>query len=142
LFALAAVVLASATIGRAAPAGDVGPEPIHVTINALNGSGEHGTAVLVKYKGDQTKVTLSLQHVPGGANQPNHIHLGTCGPGLGGVKEPLTNVVRGGGGFGNVTVVTIIDKPLGSFSNGKFSLNVHKSAALLSQYVACGNIQE
>jgi len=83
MIALAAVVSATATIALAAPQGDTGPAPVTVTINALNGSGEHGTAVLTKYKGDETKVTLTLQHVPGGANQPNHIHLGSCGPGLG-----------------------------------------------------------
>jgi len=67
------------------------------------------------------------------ATMPAHIHLGSC-PKPGEVKYSLKNVVNGT----SVTeVAASVDQIM---ALGALSVNVHKSAAELSKYVACGNL--
>src|SRR3989344_5268545 len=64
-----------------------------VTLNALNNSGEQGTAVLSDMSG-KTKVVVSVSGAPVDIPQPAHIHVGSC-PAPGAVKYPLTSLMNG-----------------------------------------------
>jgi len=98
-------------------------------MRAENKSGEKGTATLTP-QGFGTKVTITLTGEPPGASQPAHIHTGTC-QAVGGVVYPLSNVVGG-------TSTTFINKPIGVIKMNGAIVNVHKSAAQITQYVSCG----
>jgi hypothetical protein len=147
-FAFAAVLVASASIALAAPQGGVGETSMTVILWAQNASGEHGTATLSKYLGNKTKVVINVVHAPGGADQPAHIHTGSCGVLLGGVKTPLANVVHPGLGFGPGSSTIILNEPFSDFSSGtgKLAINVHKSSAPgpggIGHYMACGNLPQ
>jgi plastocyanin len=96
----------------------------------------------------------SAQDETGG--HPAHIHLGTCSE-LGEIAWPLSNVgpgtVRNGVPSTNGVVVgqtsdiypvdvsvTTLDVPLTEITGGTHAINVHKSAANIQNYIACGNI--
>jgi hypothetical protein len=103
-----------------------------VKMNALNGSGENGTATLTQQpKGVQ--VVIKLVNAPATA-QPTHIHIGTCGNIKKAPEYPLNNTVNGS----STSVVSgvTIDQLLA----GHYAINVHKSASDLATYVSCGNI--
>jgi hypothetical protein len=138
ILSLVAVLSASASIALAGP---VGPLDVTVQLHTLS-SGEWGTAELSKYAGNQTKVVLSLNHVPGGANQPAHIHTGHCGAGLGAVKWPLSNVHRMTiFGYGPASSTTILNVPFWQINSGAAeAINLHQSSANLGHYMACGNL--
>jgi hypothetical protein len=103
-----------------------------VALKAENNSGETGTATLKEENG-KTTVTLVLTGYTKDVAQPAHIHIGAC-PGVGAVKYPLTNVVNGA----SVTVLAV------SLADLKQSLplaiNVHKSAAAITNYTSCGEL--
>lgn len=108
-------------------------QPWTINLSAQNGSGETGTAMLEDSNG-QTKVTINLAGEAASADQPAHIHVGSC-PAPGAVKYPLTNVV---GGKSETTVnVSVVDLK----SMGPFAINVHESAAKIGNYVACGDLK-
>jgi LPXTG-motif cell wall-anchored protein len=71
---------------------------------------------------------------PTGGDHPAHIHSGNCGPTLGGVVYPLTNVQNG-------TSQTVVDTPLADVETGGFAINLHESPTNIPLYVACGNIR-
>lgn len=110
------------------------PEKKEVTIrlDAQNGSGEMGTATLKEEDG-KVKVSLHLQGTPADIEQPTHIHLGSC-PNPGIVKYPLSNVHKGK----SETTLDVTFATLKSLL--PLAINVHKSAAEASTYVACGNL--
>lgn len=69
------------------------------------------------------------------AAMPAHIHVGTC-PTPGDVKYPLTNVVNGKSVTtlpAGVTIKSLMDL-------GDLAVNVHKSAADIKTYIACGDL--
>ncbi len=107
-------------------------DTVTVKLDPLNNSGISGTATLTA-QGDSTQVVLNLTGEPAGASEPAHIHTGSCGPSLGGVKFPLKNVENG-------TSTTVVNASLASLQTGGFAINVHQSAANIANYVACGNI--
>jgi hypothetical protein len=107
--------------------------PLTITLAELNNSGESGTAVLTDLGGGQTKVDVTVKGEPADGSHPMHIHTGQCGPTLGPVVYPLTNVVGG-------TSTTTIAATLDSLMDGNHAVNVHKSKAEIGTYVACGNI--
>jgi hypothetical protein len=80
-------------------------------------------------------VVLSLKGGKFMAPQPAHIHVGSC-PTPGAVKYPLTNVVNGK----SVTMLNVSMKELLA-SSDKLAINVHKSAAEVTNYTACGDLQ-
>lgn len=127
LWVLGAVVLAMVMFSVASA-----ESTVTVQLNPVNNSGISGTATLTAM-GNQTQVQISLTGEPAGDSEPAHIHVGQCGPTLGAVKFPLKNVEGG-------TSTTIVNVPLESLQNGQFAINVHKSAAEIQTYVACGNI--
>jgi hypothetical protein len=135
--AAAAAVVATAGIALAAGSGMGGsmvggpPTPLVYKLNAVGGSGQHGTVTLTAGAGSTTEVVIKLTGEPASADEPAHVHTGTCrtpGP----VNYPLSSVVHG-------TSTTRVNAPISKVKAG--SVNVHESAAKLSIYVACGNIK-
>jgi hypothetical protein len=104
---------------------------ITVPLATQNNSGVSGTATLTEM-GNQTQVVIHVTGEPSGGSEPAHIHVGTC-TNLGAVKYPLANVVNG-------TSTTVVNASLPSLMTGNFAINLHKSAAQIQVYVACGDI--
>lgn len=100
-------------------------------LNAQNGSGQHGTVAL-KPRGPKTVVEIHLLGAPSSA-EPAHIHNGTCSKLNPAPKYPLTSVVDG-------ISETTVNQPISVLTAGGLAVNVHKSAADLKDYVACGNL--
>ncbi|HEX9351518.1 MAG TPA: hypothetical protein VF877_09630 [Gaiellaceae bacterium] len=106
-----------------------------VTLSEQNGSGESGKATLTA-EGARTKVVLNLQGksaTAAAAPQPAHIHRGSCNkldptPAYG-----LTDAKRG-------TSTSTVDAKLDDLRKGSYAINLHKSAADIKTYVACGDI--
>lgn len=106
-------------------------DSVTVNLSAQNTSGQTGTATLKEQNG-KTLVMIKLVGAPATA-QPAHIHLGAC-PDPGAVKYPLQNVVNG-------ESTTTLDVSLKEIKDlGDAAINVHKSAADIKTYVACGNL--
>jgi len=122
----AAAAAVIATAGIALAAGSV------YKLNALGGSGQHGTVTLIAGPSDTTEVAIKLTGEPAGAVEPAHIHTGTCRT-PGAVMYPLIDVVSG-------KSVTMVSAPIRTFKAGA-SVNVHQSAAKRNIYVSCGNIK-
>lgn len=125
-FALVVVLFASAAIANAA-------DPVSVTLNAQNDSGQTGTATLTDLGNGKIKVEVNVSNAPAGVPQPLHIHKGTCANLDPRPAFPLTNAVDG-------VSVTEIDATLAELQNGDYAINGHKSAAEASVYVFCGDI--
>jgi len=104
---------------------------VTVPLATQNGSGVSGTATLTAV-GNQTQVVINVTGEPAGGSEPEHIHVGSC-PGVGAVKYPLASVVNG-------TATTTVNVALSALQTGGFAINLHKSAAEISVYIACGNI--
>jgi hypothetical protein len=104
--------------------------PITVPLKEQNGSGESGTAML-RDTARGLVVTINLRNAKG--TQPAHIHKGSCAKLDPKPWYPLTSVMNG------KSVTTIKGVTIGEII-GKSAINVHKSAAELKVYVACGNI--
>jgi hypothetical protein len=100
-------------------------------LNAQNGSGQHGTVAL-KPRGSKTVVEIHLLGAPSNA-EPAHIHSGSCSKLNPAPKYPLTSVVDG-------ISETTVNQPISALTAGGLAVNVHKSAADLKDYVACGNL--
>jgi hypothetical protein len=122
-------------LGTGAFAQSTGPIPGHnvtIQLNEQNGSGQSGTATLNDSSG-QLMVTVNLSNgssVP----QPAHIHQGTCANLNPAPAYPLTSVVDG------KSETSLSSVGLSALLGGQYAINVHKSAAEASVYVACGDI--
>ncbi len=125
------VLAAAALLVLAMPAG-AATSTLTVTMNALNSSGETGTAVLTQQT-DGVQVVVTLKGAPTAA-QPTHIHAGTCGKINAAPEWPLTSL--SGGTSTSVVKGVTIDQMLKT----PYAINVHKSTDDLGTYVACGNI--
>jgi hypothetical protein len=108
-----------------------------VTLMEQNDSGQSGTATF-SLSEDNTTLTVEINLSNGTAEpQPAHIHAGSCADLDPKPFYPLTNVVNGK----SVTVITEADlADLDYEVSNQFAVNVHKSAAEASVYVACGDI--
>ncbi|MCZ6538998.1 MAG: plastocyanin/azurin family copper-binding protein [Chloroflexi bacterium] len=104
-----------------------------IAMGELNSSGQSGTATLVA-KGSSTDVAVVV--TPGAVDvaQPIHIHASSCAT-LGGVEYPLTAAANG-------TSLSTVSVTLASLLAGEFAVNLHKSGAEASVYVACGNVSK
>jgi len=127
LLTLPAAAILCAAVAQAAV-----PQTVTVTMNALNKSGETGSATLTQ-TGDGVKVEVSIKGAPA-ADQPTHIHPGTCSKLNPAPEAPLSPLTNG------KSVTVLSGKKLSDFTGGKFSINVHKSANDLKTYVSCGVI--
>lgn len=107
-------------------------DAVSVKLGAQNNSGQSGSATLMP-EGKQTRVVIDLANAPGGVAQPAHIHLGNCDKLDKAPKWPLEAVKDG-------RSVTLLPVALDTILAEKSAINVHKSAAEIQVYVACGNI--
>lgn len=106
-------------------------QSVTVPMNALNNSGQDGSATLTDM-GEQTQVIIDIKGGGPGASQPAHVHVGAC-PDVGQVKYPLNNVVDG-------KSTTVVNAPLSDLLAGNLAINVHLSTQDIATYVSCGNI--
>jgi hypothetical protein len=111
--------------------GESGSGEVTVDLAEQNGSGESGTVTLTA-DGEKTKVVIALEN-PAAAPQPAHIHKGRCDDLDPNPAYGLENVVDG-------ESTTVVDAPLETLQSDAYAINVHKSAAKLDVYVACGNL--
>jgi Cu/Zn superoxide dismutase len=104
-------------------------QTVVVTLNALNGSGEEGTATL-KAEGAKTLVTIRLS---GGSDieQPAHFHRGNCQSYQPRPLYPLNDVVNG-------KSTTTVNVPIDQLAGGDLIVNIHKSYADIATQAACG----
>ncbi len=103
-----------------------------VQLKEQNGSKENGTAVLTAVD-NHTQVKIDVSNGPANPSQPSHIHMGAC-PTPGGVKYTLNDVVAG-------QSTTVIDIKLDDLlTQLPLAINIHKSAAAIGTYVACGDV--
>jgi hypothetical protein len=126
LFASAVLAVCALPASADAPAYQV------FAVSAQNGSAESGAVILTPV-GDKTKVELLLANAPAGVPQPAHVHVGPCAKLDPKPTYPLSPVLNG-------LSVTTLDVPIATLTNGTFAINVHKSAADIKIYVACGDL--
>lgn len=100
-------------------------------INAQNGSGEAGTAMLTQSAGS---LVVKLNLTGGSGEQPAHIHKGTCAKLDPKPAYPLTTVSDG------KSATTLKTVKLATLTSGTYAINVHKSTTDIKDYVACGNL--
>jgi LPXTG-motif cell wall-anchored protein len=103
-----------------------------VSLSPENSSGVTGTATLTDMGNGRTQVVVRI--TPTSGDHPAHIHSGNCGPTLGAVVYPLSNVQNG-------TSTTVVDTSLADVETGGFAINLHESPTNIPLYVACGNIR-
>lgn len=90
--------------------------------------------VKLEEMGAKTKVTIELKGALAGSRGPAHIHKGSCTK-LGAIAYSLETVVDG-------RSETIVEASMsGLLAQLPLAVNVHKSAAEIKTYVACGDIQ-
>jgi hypothetical protein len=116
---------------------EAAPQSIEVELDEVNASGQSGTATLSPNDDGTLNVTIDLS---GGTDepQPAHIHEGSC-PDVGEVVAALNDVVEGTSTSENVDFS--LDDLTDAESAG-FAINVHKSAAAIDDYVACGDLTD
>jgi hypothetical protein len=107
-------------------------DTVSVKLEALNNSGQNGTATLMP-EGDKTKVVIEIPNMPAGVAQPAHIHLGSC-DNLDKAPKWTLEAVKGG------RSVTVVPVSLDTILKEKTAINIHKSAEEAQIYVSCGNI--
>ncbi len=129
--ALLALTLGSATRSMASNLAQ--GKVVRITLIDENGSGEDGSAQLTDMGDGTVKVELIMLNAPEGAEQPAHIHKGTCTTLDPAPAFPLETVKEG-------KSTTIVKTTLADLTSEKYAINVHKSAAEASVYVSCGNL--
>jgi hypothetical protein len=131
LLVIAAMALALLSVGRTYAQATNPTNTVRVTMTEQNNSGQNGVAVLTEQNG---RLMVSLEISGGTATpQPAHIHRGTCANLDPAPAYPLTSVVNG-------KSETTLDIGMSALQGGQFAVNVHKSGAEASVYVACGDI--
>ncbi len=129
---LAAIARGAIALGTVASAGAT-PTMLTITMKALNGSKEDGTATLTQVDAG-VKVVIALKNAKGD-DQPTHIHIGTCAKINKAPEYGLPDTINGA----NSTVVKGIT--IATLLAGHYALNVHKSSKDLATYVSCGDIK-
>ncbi|MDB5040510.1 MAG: hypothetical protein JWN27_1236 [Candidatus Eremiobacteraeota bacterium] len=115
-------------LGASAAPVSAADAPVEIHLNAMNGSGESGIAILTS-QGAKTIVELKMSGAPADP-QPAHFHSGTCdnyGPRP---LYPLRAVVKGG-------TTTTLDVPIEKLLAGDLVINVHKSFDDIATVVSC-----
>ena len=111
-----------------------GGKSVTVKMGAQNKSCETGSAKLTAEGADKTRVEISLKGAPKGADQPAHIHEGSCAKLDPKPKQGLENLVDG-------KSTTVVPMSLADLSKGGLAINVHKSKEDIKTYVSCGDIK-
>ncbi|MBV8602180.1 MAG: hypothetical protein JO359_11505 [Candidatus Eremiobacteraeota bacterium] len=121
--AVPAIVLAQASA----------PDHVTIALNALNDSGETGTATL-QQAGPDLLVFVRMKDTVAD-NQPVHIHEGTCAKLNPKPQYPFPNITarRSQVKLRNVTIASLLATP--------HAINVHRSTTQAGIYVACGDIK-
>ena len=107
-------------------------ETMNVTLNTQNNSGQAGTATITKKSDADIMVSITLSNGTS-EPQPAHIHKGTCANLDPKPAYPLTNVVNG-------KSETEVMVNMADLEKGQYAINIHKSAAEVGTYVACGDL--
>jgi len=107
-------------------------KPMQIHLVAQNNSGETGTATLMDGE-DGLIVKVSMSPVSD-ADQPAHIHVGTCDKLDPKPKYPLKAIHNG------TSETTIPKVTIAELEKTPFAINVHKSTTEVATYVSCGNI--
>jgi hypothetical protein len=123
-----------ALAGTLAASALAAPQSITIKMNALNDSGENGTATLTQ-TAEGVNVAVALDGAPADVPQPTHIHIGTCGHINKAPEYALKNTVDGKGesSVGGITLADLL--------KGHYAVNVHKSGTDIGTYVSCGDIK-
>jgi hypothetical protein len=111
---------------------DGGSNEMAVSLGEQNGSNQSGEASLTAVDDSTTHVVISIGS-GGETPQPAHIHKGSCAELDPTPEHPLEDVVDGDSS-------THLKVSLDELRDGEFAINVHKSAAEVETYVACGDI--
>ena len=90
-----------------------------VQLDQKSSSGQTGTATLTSTIDNKTQVVIELKGEPPDAQEPAHIHTGTCKKLNPKPAYPLTNVSGG-------TSTTTVNASLSSLETGRFAVNVHE----------------
>ena len=99
-------------------------------------SGQTGTVTLRSDGNDQTLVIVNVKPGrPSDEPQPVHVHFGTCGPNLGAVDKPLSDITKG-------TSETTVPLGMSAMQDGDHAVNVHTSYSEITVYTACASIPE
>jgi hypothetical protein len=96
-------------------------------------SKQTGTATLTSTPDNKTQVVVTIDGEPAGAQEPAHIHQGSCKNLNPKPVFPLNPIVDG-------KSTTIVDAPLATLQTGQFAINAHQSMANIGVYVACADI--
>ena len=104
---------------------------VRIDLEAMNNSGQTGTATLTSRGGDTTTVVVEAT---AGISEKNHIHTGQCGDTLGGVDHGLTDTNGG-------ATTTVVSASLSSLQDGDHAINLHEEGNP-GNYTSCGNIPE
>lgn len=104
---------------------------IVVHLDALNGSGEAGTATLTR-QGDKTLVVIDLANGTA-TRQPSHLHAGTCDDYTPRPAYALSDVINGHSR-------TVVAASLDRLASASLIVNVHKSYDDIATQSACGAV--
>ncbi len=116
------------------PAAQAQPRTLIFQLRPQSGSNQRGTIALTDM-GAQTRVSIRLRGVPQDANEPAHIHTGTCQNLNPQPAFPLNNVVNGRSD-------TVVNVSLQQIMSAPHAINVHKSREEVQVYVACGDLNQ
>jgi hypothetical protein len=113
--------------------GDEPPPPglVTVALAPQPGGSQPGSAFIFTDEG-VTLVALEIVPGPTGVLQPAHFHTGTCAA-PGPIVQPLAFPLDG-------ESFTILSAPMSELVDTGLIINVHKSVAEASVYVACGEV--
>jgi Cu/Zn superoxide dismutase len=140
LLKLVSTALLGGTLILAATAQSMAPmsnammhkEPLQIKLIAQNNSGEAGTATLMD---GEKGLIVKLHMTPASdADQPAHIHKGTCDKLDPKPTYPLKTVAKG------ESETTVPDVTIAMLEKSPFAINVHKSTTEVAVYVSCGNV--
>ena len=132
ILVVAAMAFIGLSAGDAYAQGAGALNTVNIDLMEQNASGQTGTATLTGTADGKVMVMVQLSNGSSVA-QPAHIHKGTCANLDPRPAFPLTSVTNG-------VSDTTVDVSMETLMAGEYAINVHKSAAEASVYVACGNI--
>jgi hypothetical protein len=131
---LGGALIVAATAQSMAPMSNMSAEkkPLQIKLVAQNNSGEVGTATLMD---GEKGLIVKLHMTPASeADQPAHIHKGTCDKLDPKPTYPLKTVIKG------ESETTVPDVTIAMLEKTPFAINVHKSTTEVAVYVSCGNV--
>lgn len=117
--------------------GEVGE--LTIPLNEYEGSGVSGQATLSAIEGG-TRVTFAVEGDALTGDHPTHIHTGTCANFDPNPLYPLTTVILDDLSATGMSDTSVDEVTLDELLDDDFVILVHKSAAELTTYLVCGDI--